>query len=106
MSEQGKKSPPKVSLQSLLKAIQKAPNVKSIKSLLQKYIQDVFQVEIAAVFLAIPLKNKLASWLLLPGDSSKQIVLPIETNSIVGYAAKKKSRLPFGILMIFRSCGV
>jgi len=84
------KTPPVITLQSLLAVIQEAPDIKSIKSRLRKQILDVFQVEMAAIFLADIRKQELVSWLLLPGDSLEKIVMPIRTNSIVGYVAKKK----------------
>jgi hypothetical protein len=83
-------SPLEITLQSLLEVIQEAPNLKSIKLTLCKQILDVFQIEMAAVFLVNTRKQELVSWLLLPGDSLKKIVIPIRTNSIVGYVASKK----------------
>ena len=97
MSEQSEKpvttpekSPSVIALQSLMEAIQEAPDIKSINSTLCKQILDVFQVEMAAIFLANISKQELVSWLLLPGDALKKIVMPISTDSIVGFAAKKK----------------
>ncbi|SHO53735.1 ATPase, T2SS/T4P/T4SS family [Desulfopila aestuarii] len=85
-----KKSPSALTLQSLLEAIKDAPDVKSINDTLKKHILEVFQAKIAAIFLADNSKQELDSWLLLPGDSSEKIVIPINYNSIVGFAAKKK----------------
>ena len=85
-----KKSPSVLDLQSLLEAIKEAPDIKSINSMLRKHILDVFQAKMAAIFLADISKQELASWLLLPGDSLEKIVMPISTDSIVGFAAKKK----------------
>lgn len=85
-----KKSPSALALQSLLEAIKDAPDIKSINGTLKKQILEVFQAKIAAIFLADNSKQELVSWLLLPGDSSEKIVIPINTNSIVGFAAKKK----------------
>ncbi|WP_163337275.1 ATPase, T2SS/T4P/T4SS family [Desulfopila sp. IMCC35008] len=90
MSVQSEKSSPDSTLQSLLEDIQEAQNIKSIKRVLRKQIQGVFQVEMAAIFLVDKSKQKLVSWLLIPGGSTEKIVVPIETNSIVGYAASKK----------------
>ncbi len=89
MSVQSEKSSPKITLQSLLEVIQEAPDIKSIKRILYKEILGVFQVEMAAIFLVKKSKQELVSWLLIPGDSLEKIVVPIETNSIVGYVASK-----------------
>jgi type II secretory ATPase GspE/PulE/Tfp pilus assembly ATPase PilB-like protein len=90
MSVQGKGTPPEITLQSLLEAVRKAPDIRSIKHTLSQQILDVFQVEIAAIFLANIRKQELVSWILLPGDSLEKVVIPIATNSIVGYVAAKK----------------
>ncbi|MDR3502186.1 MAG: ATPase, T2SS/T4P/T4SS family [Legionella sp.] len=83
-------SPPEITLQSLLEVIQQAPDIRSIKRTLYKQILDVFQVEMAAIFLVDIRKQELVSWILLPGDSLEKIVTPIGTNSIIGYVALKK----------------
>ena len=83
-------SPLEITLQSLLEVIQKAPDIRSIKRTLCKQILDVFQIEMAAIFLVNIRKQELVSWLLLPGDSREKITIPIRTNSIVGYVASKK----------------
>ena len=97
MSLQSKKSvttpeesPSEITLQSLLEVIQEAPDINSIKHTLCKQILDVFQVEMAAIFLANNHKQELVTWILLPKNSLEKIVMPIGTNSIVGYVAKKK----------------
>jgi type II secretory ATPase GspE/PulE/Tfp pilus assembly ATPase PilB-like protein len=89
MSVQSEKSSPEITLQSLLEVIQEAPDIQSIKRILNKQILGVFQAEIAAIFLVKKSKQELVSWLLIPGDSLKNIVVPIRTNSIVGYVASK-----------------
>lgn len=94
MSEQKPIAPPAVNLQSLLKAIEKAPNLSTIKRTLSKYIQDVFQVEMATIFLLHARKQELVSWILIPGgDALKQITVPLGTSSIVGYVATKKQAI-------------
>ncbi len=90
MSVQSEEPSPEITLQSLLDVIQEAPDIKSIKGTLCKRILDVFQVEMAAIFLVNMRKQELVSWILLPGDSLEKIVMPIGTSSIVGYVAKKK----------------
>ena len=62
-------SPPEITLQSLLEVIREAPDIRSIKRTLCKQILDVFQIEMAAIFLVNIRKQELVSWLLLPGDS-------------------------------------
>ncbi len=83
-------SPPEITLQSLLEVIQEAPDIRSIKRTLCKQILDVFQIEMAAIFLVNIRKQELVSWLLLPGASLEKIAIPISTDSIVGYVASKK----------------
>ncbi len=90
MSVQSEAPPPEITLQSLLEVIQKAPNISSIKHTLNKQILDVFQVEMATIFLVNIRKQELVSWFLIPGDSIKKIVVPLGTSSIVGYVATKK----------------
>lgn len=83
-------SPPEITLQSLLEVIQEAPDIRSIKRTLCKQILDVFQIEMAAIFLVNIRKQELGSWLLLPGDSLEKIAIPISGDSIVGYVASTK----------------
>ena len=90
MSVQNEESPPEITLQSLLEVIQEAPDIRSIKRTLCKQILDVFQIEMAAIFLVNIRKQELVSWLLLPGDSLEKIAIPISGNSIVGYVASTK----------------
>jgi len=89
MSIQNEKSSTEITLPSLLEVIQKTPDLNSIKSILNKQTLGVFQVEMAAIFIVDEIKQELVSWLLIPGDSLKKIVVPINANSIVGYAASK-----------------
>ncbi len=90
MSVQSEESPPEITLQSLLEVIQEAPDIKSIKRTLCKHILDVFQIEMAAIFLVNIHKQELVSWLLLPEDSLETIEIPISTSSIVGHVASTK----------------
>lgn len=97
MSVQSKKpvtppeeSHPEITLKSLLEVIQEAPDIRSIKRTLCKQILDVFQTEMAAIFLVNTRKQELISWLLLPGDTLEKIAVPINTSSIVGFVASKK----------------
>ncbi len=90
MSAQSETSSPEITLESLLGIIQETSDLKSIRLTLYKQILSVFKVEMAAIFVVGKNKQELVSWLLIPGDSLKKIVVPIETNSIVGYVASKK----------------
>jgi type II secretory ATPase GspE/PulE/Tfp pilus assembly ATPase PilB-like protein len=90
MSVQSEKPPPENTLQSLLEVIREAKDITSIKRILSEQLLEVFQVEMAAIFLLNIRKQELVSWTLLPGDSLKKIVTPIGTNSIIGYVAQKK----------------
>lgn len=92
----GKGSLPDFTLQALLKSIQEAQDLESIKRTLSKHILDIFQVEMAAIFLVNTSKEELDSWLLIPGDSLEKIVVPIGTGSIVGFVATKKKAVNLG----------
>jgi len=93
MSEQSEESLPEITLQSLLEVIQKAPDISNIKKILSKHILDVFHVEMASIFLVDLEKQELTSWLLLPGNTLEKIVVPLGTNSIVGYVATKRQQI-------------
>ncbi len=63
----------------------RAPN--DIMVGLQDQILNVYQVEMATIFLVDTKKMQLVSWVLLPGEFLGKIRVPVDKTSIVGYAA-------------------
>ncbi len=68
-----------------------APN--SIMVGIRNKILDIYNVEMATVFLVDVKKDKLISWVLMPGDSISRIKLDINLSSITGFVAKSKKTL-------------
>ena len=74
-------------LLALVNAIHAATDTNSIMLGLRQQILDVYQVEMATIFLMDVSKKKLNSWLLLPGEFLQKISLPVTPESITGYVA-------------------
>jgi type II secretory ATPase GspE/PulE/Tfp pilus assembly ATPase PilB-like protein len=74
-------------LLTLVNAIHAATDTNSIMLGVRDQILDVYQVEMATIFLVDARKRQLVSWLLLPGEFLQKICLPINTKSITGYVA-------------------
>lgn len=74
-------------LLALVNAIHAATNTNSILLGVRQQILDVYQVEMATIFLVDASRKKLNSWLLLPGEFLQKISLPITPESITGYVA-------------------
>ncbi len=73
---------------NLVNAIHSASSPNAIMVGLRDQILDVYQVEMATIFLVARLpKKQLVSWLVLPGEFLKKIYLPIDHSSIAGYVA-------------------
>lgn len=60
---------------------------------LQEQILNVYNVEMAAIFLVDAVKMQLVSWVLLPGNFLRKIRVPVDKTSIVGYAAATREVL-------------
>ncbi len=54
---------------------------------LRDQILDVYNVEMATIFLIDTVKMQLVSWVMLPGDFLRKIRLPVDKTSISGYVA-------------------
>ncbi|MEN8188696.1 MAG: GspE/PulE family protein [Thermodesulfobacteriota bacterium] len=77
----------KKSYGKLVKAIQSAKNPNSLMGAVRKQILDLFEVEMATIFIRDSTGKNLSSWLLLPGESHTRIHLPIDQASLAGYVA-------------------
>ncbi len=75
----------------LTEAIRSAPSPSAIMGSLQKGLLDVYEVEMASVFLVDAVKQQLVSWIVLPGTVLHKIRVPIDKTSIVGHAAATRS---------------
>ena len=60
---------------------------------LQEQILNVYNVEMAAIFLVDAVKMQLVSWVLLPGNFLRKIRVPVDKTSIVGYTAATREVL-------------
>jgi type II secretory ATPase GspE/PulE/Tfp pilus assembly ATPase PilB-like protein len=74
-------------LLALVNAIHAAADTNSIMLGVRQQILDVYQVEMATIFLVDVRKKALVSWLLLPGEFLEKISLPITSESITGHVA-------------------
>ncbi len=80
-------------LLTLVNAIHAATDTNSILLGVRNQILDVYQVEMATIFLVDARKKQLVSWLLLPGEFLQKICLPINIESITGYVASTQETL-------------
>lgn len=71
----------------LANAIHMARTPNDIMVGLRSQILNVYQVEMATIFLVDTKKMQLVSWVLLPGEFLGKIRVPVDKTSIVGYAA-------------------
>ena len=60
---------------------------------LRNKILNIYNVEMATIFLIDAKKNKLVSWVLLPSDSLRKIRIPIDRSSITGFIADTKQMI-------------
>ncbi len=68
-----------------------SPNVIMVG--LRNKILNIYNVEMATIFLIDAKKNKLVSWVLLPSDSLRKIRMDINKSSITGFVAETKQTL-------------
>lgn len=78
------------SLLALVNTIHAASDTNSIMLGVRQQILDVYQVEMATIYLVDSKTKQLVSWLLLPGESLQKISLNISLQSIAGYVATRK----------------
>lgn len=74
----------------LANAIHMARTPNDIMVGLRDRILEVYQVEMATIFLVDTKKMQLVSWVLLPGQFLGKIRVPVDKTSIVGYAANTR----------------
>ena len=60
---------------------------------LRNKILNIYNVEMATIFLIDAKKHKLVSWVLLGVDSLRKIRMPIDRSSIIGFVAETKQTL-------------
>ena len=77
----------------LVNQIHSASTPNSIMVGIRNKILDIYNVEMATVFLIDVKKDKLVSWVLMPGESVNKIKLDIDLSSITGFVAKSKKTL-------------
>lgn len=59
-------------------------------SLLRSRLLDIYEVDMASIFLVDSLKMQLVSWVVLPGESVRKIRIPIDKTSIAGFTASSR----------------
>ncbi len=72
---------------ALIRAVQAATSSNMIMAELRGRILDVYQVDMASIFLIDAAKMQLVSWVLLPGSQLRKIRLPVNKTSIAGFCA-------------------
>ena len=77
----------------LVNQIHSASTPNSIMVGIRNKILDIYNVEMATVFLIDVKKDKLVSWVLMPGEALNKIKLDIDLSSITGFVAKSKRTL-------------
>ncbi|MHB8788856.1 MAG: ATPase, T2SS/T4P/T4SS family [Desulfobulbaceae bacterium] len=75
----------------LVNAIHSAKSPNEMMAALREHILDVYNVEMASIFLVDAAKMQLVSWILLPGNFLRKIRVPVDKTSIVGYCAAKRT---------------
>ena len=77
----------------LVNEIHSASTPNEIMVGLRNKILNIYNVEMATIFLIDARKNKLVSWVLLPSDSLRKIRMSIDRSSITGFVAETKQTL-------------
>ncbi len=77
----------------LVNEIHAASSPNAIMVGLRNKILNIYNVEMATIFLIDAKKNKLVSWVLLPSDSLRKIRMDINRSSITGFVAETKQTL-------------
>jgi len=77
----------------LVNEIHAASSPNAIMVGLRNKILNIYNVEMATIFLIDAKKNKLVSWVLLPTDSLRKIRMDINRSSITGFVAETKQTL-------------
>ena len=77
----------------LVNEIHAASSPNAIMVGLRNKILNIYNVEMATIFLIDTKKNKLVSWVLLPSDSLRKIRMDINRSSITGFVAETRQTL-------------
>ncbi|MBE0585292.1 MAG: GspE/PulE family protein [Desulfofustis sp.] len=77
----------------LVNEIHSASSPNAIMVGLRNKILNIYNVEMATIFLIDAKHNKLVSWVLLPGDSLSKIRMDINRSSITGFVAETRQTL-------------
>jgi len=77
----------------LVNEIHAASSPNAIMVGLRNKILNIYNVEMATIFLIDAKKNKLVSWVLLPSDSLRKIRMDINRSSVTGFVAETKQTL-------------
>ena len=77
----------------LVNEIHAAASPNAIMVGLRNKILNIYNVEMATIFLVDAKKNKLVSWVLLPSDSLRKIRMDINRSSITGFVADTKQTI-------------
>ncbi len=83
----------------LVNEIHAASSPNAIMVGLRNKILDIYQVEMATIFMLDAKRGDLVSWVLLPGDSLSRIRMKINRSSITGFVAETK--LPLNITDVY-----
>ncbi len=83
----------------LVNEIHAASSPNAIMVGLRNKILNIYQVEMATIFLIDAKHHKLVSWVLLPGDSISRIRMEIDRSSITGFVVE--TRLPLNISNVY-----
>ncbi|MDH4317054.1 MAG: ATPase, T2SS/T4P/T4SS family [Desulfobulbaceae bacterium] len=81
------------SFETFLQNIKTAPSLNALNTRIRNQLLDVFWVEMATIYLVDHSSNLLVSWVLLPGESLRNICTPITKSSISGCVASTGKRL-------------
>ena len=71
----------------LVNLIHAATNVNALMVGVRDRILDVYDVEMATIFLADSATRRLSSWVLLPGEHLRKIRIPMDSSSIAGHVS-------------------
>lgn len=83
----------------LVNDIHAASSPNAIMVGLRNKILDLYQVEMATIFMLDSRRNKLVSWVLLPGEALSRIRMDINRSSITGFVAE--TRRPLNISNVY-----
>jgi len=83
----GKRLEFELKFKKLVNHIHASTNASGLMIGVRDRILDVYQVEMATIYLADVSTKRLSSWVLLPGDYLRKIRIPMDSSSIAGFVA-------------------